>query len=164
MAICWERLSRQRFTVLILNAVLVVLVPLPFGVWGGMWNSLVSAPDHCLFVHFSQLTQAQGCRLLLNLWSGHGPLKAFPECRKQETGRARERDLHRETFRLRKVVDAFLLQLSAISVNKFSQFCRYVGRNISTNCYVGASENTSILNTTISTLTESRYHLEDSYF
>ena len=44
MAICWERLSRQLFTVLILNAVLVVLVP--FGVWGGMWNSIVSAPDH----------------------------------------------------------------------------------------------------------------------
>ena len=34
MAICWERLSRQLFTVLILNAVLDVLVPPPFGVFG----------------------------------------------------------------------------------------------------------------------------------
>ena len=46
MAICWERLSRQLFTIVILDVVLVVLVP--FGVWGGMWNSIVSAPDHCL--------------------------------------------------------------------------------------------------------------------
>ena len=81
MAICWERLSRQLFTVLILNAVLVVLVPLPFGVWGGMWNSIVSAPDHCLFVYFSQSTQA------FEKWSDHGTPKAFPECRRHETGR-----------------------------------------------------------------------------
>ena len=70
--ICWERLSRQLFTVLILNAVLTVLVPLPFGVWwgGGCGTRLyllliiaflstfhsqpnlravaVSVPDHCL--------------------------------------------------------------------------------------------------------------------
>ena len=63
MAICWERLSRQLFTILILNAVLVVLVP--FGVCGGMWNSIVLAPDHCLFVYFSQSTQAQGRHRLL---------------------------------------------------------------------------------------------------
>ena len=63
MAICSEILSRQLFTVLILNAVLVMLVP--FGVWGGMWNSVVSAPDHCLLVYFSQLTHAQGRRQLL---------------------------------------------------------------------------------------------------
>ena len=56
--------KRQIYTVLILDAVLVVLVPLPFGVWGGMWNSIVSAPDHCLFVSFSQSTQAQGRRRL----------------------------------------------------------------------------------------------------
>ena len=59
MAICWERLSRQLFTVLIL----VVLVP--FDVWGRMWNLIVSAPVHCLFVYFSHSTQAQGrCQLL----------------------------------------------------------------------------------------------------
>ena len=82
MAICWVKSSRQLCTVLILNAVLVVLVPLPFGVWGGMWNSIVSAPD--------QSTQAQGRRRLLKKWSGHGTPKAFPECRRHETGRARE--------------------------------------------------------------------------
>ena len=65
VAICWERLSRQFFTALILNAVLAVLVPLPFGVWGGMWNSIVSVPDHCLFVYFSQSIQAQCRRRLL---------------------------------------------------------------------------------------------------
>ena len=74
MAICWERLSCQLFTVLILNAVLVVLVP--FDVWGGIWDSIVSAPDHCLFVYFSQSTQAQGRRRLLKKWSGHGKPKA----------------------------------------------------------------------------------------
>ena len=63
MAICWEKLSRQLFTVLILNAVLFVLVL--FGVWSGMWNPIVSAPDHCLLVYFSQSTQAQGRRWLL---------------------------------------------------------------------------------------------------
>ena len=84
MAICWERLTRQLFTNRILNAVLVVLVP--FGVRGGMWNSIVSAPDHCLFVYFSQSTQAQGRRLLLK----SGTPKAFPECRRHETERARE--------------------------------------------------------------------------
>ena len=44
MTICWERLSRQLFTVLILNAVLAVLVP--FGVWGCMWIILriISGP------------------------------------------------------------------------------------------------------------------------
>ena len=50
MAVCWERLSLQLFTVLILNAVLVVLVP--FGVWGRMLNSIVLAPDHCLLSTF----------------------------------------------------------------------------------------------------------------
>ena len=37
----------------------------PFGVWGGMWNSIVSAPDPCLLVYFSRSTQAQGRRRLL---------------------------------------------------------------------------------------------------
>ena len=30
------------------SAVLVVRVPSPFGVWGRVWNSIVSVPDHCL--------------------------------------------------------------------------------------------------------------------
>ena len=78
MAICWEGLSRQLFTVLILNAVLVVLVPLPFGVWSGMWNSIASVPDHCLFVYFSQSTQAQGRRRLLKSGPGMRRRKRSP--------------------------------------------------------------------------------------
>ena len=44
----------------------------------------------------------------------------------------------------------FYCILSAISGYKFSPFCRYVGRNIPDTCYVWASDNTNILNTTIS--------------
>ena len=33
-------------------AVLSVCVPFPFGVWGRMWNLIVSVPDHCLFIYF----------------------------------------------------------------------------------------------------------------
>ena len=32
--------------------VLVVDVPFPFCVKGGFWNSIVSVPDHCLFIYF----------------------------------------------------------------------------------------------------------------
>ena len=28
-----------------------VCVPFPLGVWGRMWNSIVSVPDHCLFIN-----------------------------------------------------------------------------------------------------------------
>ena len=124
MAICWERFSRQLFTVLILNAVLVVLVP--FGVLGGMWNSIVSAPDHCLLVYFSQSTQAQGRRRLLQSDLAMGRRMRSPSaegtrCGEHEMGRAREGvypsrkggsvDLAREKFAFRKTVDAFLLHL-----------------------------------------------------
>ena len=27
-------------------------LPFPYGVWGRMWNSFVSVPDHCLFIFF----------------------------------------------------------------------------------------------------------------
>ena len=83
MAICWARLSRQLFTVLILNAVLVVLVPLSFGVWSGIWNSNVSAPDHCLYVFTVNPSSVPSPAF--EKWSGHG--KAFPECRRHETGK-----------------------------------------------------------------------------
>ena len=33
---------------------LIVYVCFPFGVWGRIWNSIVSVPDHCLFVHFEE--------------------------------------------------------------------------------------------------------------
>ena len=32
---------------------LIVLVPFPFGVLDRMWNSIVSVPDHCLFIYFT---------------------------------------------------------------------------------------------------------------
>ena len=28
-------------------------VPLPYGIWGRDWNSIVSVPDHCLFIYFT---------------------------------------------------------------------------------------------------------------
>ena len=34
---------------LLLNAVLIVCAPFTFGVWGRMWNSIESVPDHCPF-------------------------------------------------------------------------------------------------------------------
>ena len=33
-------------------AILIVGVLFPFGVLGRMWNSIVSVPDHCLFIYF----------------------------------------------------------------------------------------------------------------
>ena len=103
MASCWERFSRQLFTVLILNSVLVVLVP--FGVWSGMWNSIVSAPDHCLLVYFSQSIHAQGCRQLLKSDPAMGRRKrsASAKC----TWRGEHllvQDLARERFRFRKAM------------------------------------------------------------
>ena len=86
MAIYWDRLSRQLFTVLSLNAVLVVLVP--FGVWGGMWNSIVSAPDHCIFCLLFTVNPSSELSPAFEKWSSHGTSKAFSECRRHETGRA----------------------------------------------------------------------------
>ena len=35
------------------SAVLIVGVPFPFGVKGRMRNSIVSIPDHCLFIYLN---------------------------------------------------------------------------------------------------------------
>ena len=35
----------------LLYYVLIVCVPFPFGVWGGMWNSILSVPDQCLSMY-----------------------------------------------------------------------------------------------------------------
>ena len=32
-------------------SVLIICVPFPCGVWGSMWNSIVSVPVHCLFIY-----------------------------------------------------------------------------------------------------------------
>ena len=57
MAFCWERAVPCpvgfSFVLSSFTAVLVVRVPFPFGVWGRVWNSIVSVPDHCLFIYFS---------------------------------------------------------------------------------------------------------------
>ena len=33
---------------------ILLCVPFPFGVWGRMWNSIVSVPDQCLFIYTSK--------------------------------------------------------------------------------------------------------------
>ena len=50
-----KELSLLLFTcvVFIFSAVLVVRVPFIFGVWDRVWNSIVSVPDHCLFIYFA---------------------------------------------------------------------------------------------------------------
>ena len=44
------RFHRYKSLNFIFSAVLVV--PLPFGVMGRMWNSIVSVFDHCLFIYY----------------------------------------------------------------------------------------------------------------
>ena len=55
MAICWERAVPLAFHLccFYFSAVLIVGIPFPFGVYGRLWNSIVSVPDHCLFIYFS---------------------------------------------------------------------------------------------------------------
>ena len=57
MAICWEIAVPLAFHLccFYFSAILVVRVPLPFGDWGRVWNSIVSIPDHCLFISFGIL-------------------------------------------------------------------------------------------------------------
>ena len=51
MGICLERADRLAFRAcFILYAVSTVCVLFPHGVWGRMWNLIVSDPDHCLFI------------------------------------------------------------------------------------------------------------------
>ena len=54
MAICWERAVPLAFHLccFYFSAVLIVGVPLSFGVYSRMWNSIVSIPGHCLFIYF----------------------------------------------------------------------------------------------------------------
>ena len=72
MAICWERAVPLTFHLccsLHFSAVLVVRVPFPFGVWGRVWNSIVSIPDHCHFIYLLSLVQ-QSSGTLADLSSG----------------------------------------------------------------------------------------------
>ena len=56
MAICWERAVPLAFTctVFILVSSFFVGVPFAFGIYGRTWNSIVSVPDHCLFIYFEK--------------------------------------------------------------------------------------------------------------
>ena len=51
-----KELSPWLFTcvVFIFSTVLVVRIPFPFCVLGRVWNSIVSVPDHCLFIYFTE--------------------------------------------------------------------------------------------------------------
>ena len=51
-----KEVFRWLFTcdVFIFSVVLVVRVPFPFDVWGRVWNSVVSVPDHCHFIYFGR--------------------------------------------------------------------------------------------------------------
>ena len=40
----------------ILYVVLTVCFLFPVSVWGRMWNSIVSVPDHCIFIYFNCTT------------------------------------------------------------------------------------------------------------
>ena len=54
MAICWDRAVPLAFHLcsFYFSAVLIVGVQFPFGVLDRMWSSIVSVPDHCLFICF----------------------------------------------------------------------------------------------------------------
>ena len=52
--ICLERADFLAFRLCCFTyAVLIFCVPFPYAVWGRKWNSIVSVPDHCLFIFFS---------------------------------------------------------------------------------------------------------------
>ena len=50
MDIDWERADLLAFRF----AVIFICVPFPHGVWGRMWNSIVSVSDHCLFIFYEK--------------------------------------------------------------------------------------------------------------
>ena len=48
MAVVWEILNLAFHLCCLPFAVLIVCVPVSFGVWDRIWNSFVSVSDHCL--------------------------------------------------------------------------------------------------------------------
>ena len=54
MAICWERVVPFSFP-LVLFLFYAVSILLPVGCLGAIWNSIVSVPDHCLFIYLGLL-------------------------------------------------------------------------------------------------------------
>ena len=47
----WSSAGKELSFWLSTRTILIVRVPFPSGVWVKMWNSIVSVPDHCLFVY-----------------------------------------------------------------------------------------------------------------
>ena len=130
MAICWERFFCHLFSVLILNAVLVVLVP--FDVWGGMWNWLY----WLLIIAFLSIFHSQPkLRAVAGFWKVVRPWDAesvprVPKARERSfpisyCGGGGSGDLVRENFGFRKAVDAFLLHLEC--KNRFIHSVSFVG-------------------------------------
>ena len=106
---------------------------------------------HCLFVYFHsqpKLRAVAGFWKVVRPWDAES-VPRVPKARDGESTREGFPPLVRG-ISPEKILgsERFYCILSVISVYKFSQCCRYVGRNIR---YVWASDNTIILNTTIST-------------
>ena len=94
-----------------------MLVPLPFGVWGGMWKSIVSAPDHCLFLSIfhsqPKIRAVAGFWTVVRAWDAESVLRV-PKARDGKSKRGRCPPLVRwvrENARFRNAADAFLLPL-----------------------------------------------------
>ena len=59
MAICWERADLLAFLLCcftLCSVFVVVCLPVPFGVWGTMWNSIVSVLIIAFSSTFSRLS------------------------------------------------------------------------------------------------------------
>ena len=71
MVICWERAVILAFHLcyFYFSSVLIVGVPFLFGVYGRMWNSIVSvlAPGHCPFI-YSVFQMAYQFKLTIYNW------------------------------------------------------------------------------------------------
>ena len=50
----WPSVGKEHLCCFYFNAVLIVGIPFPCGVWGRMWNSIVPVPDRCIFIFFAR--------------------------------------------------------------------------------------------------------------
>ena len=55
----------------LLNVVLIVCAPFPFGIWDRMWNSIVTVPDHCIFICFCVVSRRSWNRQMAELELGY---------------------------------------------------------------------------------------------
>ena len=61
ITICWDRAVSLALCSCCFYFVLsrLCVFPFPLGVWGSMWNSMVSVPDLCLFIYFTCVSEEQ---------------------------------------------------------------------------------------------------------